>query len=269
MSGEQMKLSTAQLPDREHSDDKVFATANAVVVLDGASAFRPIQVPASTYAERLGKHIHDLLASTPEADLRKVLREAIANTVDDLGLRAGHSPSSTVAMARLNGDQVDALVLGDTPIVLPSGVFVDERLDALDLKPRRQYRERLAAGSGYDEEHRRTLQELQNQQVTRRNREGGYWIAEADPDAALHAVTAEYRVEDAPWAVLATDGAFNTIEHLALNDWPKIVRCNRTQLADLLQQCHNWEAEHDPDGREFPRSKRHDDKAIATVQWTR
>jgi hypothetical protein len=37
-------------------------------------------------------------------------------------------------------------------------------------------------------------------------------------------------------------------------------------LAAFLQRCHDWGENDDPDGRQFPRAKRHDDKAIATVR---
>ncbi|MDR7302238.1 hypothetical protein [Haloactinomyces albus] len=41
-----------------------------------------------------------------------------------------------------------------------------------DLPERRTYRQRLAAGSGYGDEHRILLHELLNRQAEQRNRDG-------------------------------------------------------------------------------------------------
>jgi hypothetical protein len=68
------------------------------------------------------------------------------------------------------------------------------------------------------------------------------------------------------WIVLATDGAVDTARHLSLDDWEAIARCDEARLSGLLQHCREWEENTDPDGRQYPRAKRHDDKAIATIQ---
>jgi hypothetical protein len=82
--------------------------------------------------------------------------------------------------------------------------------------PRHKYRERLTAGTGYDNEHQALLRSLQTQQTNHSNQPGGYWIAETDPAAAHHAITTRRLVTATPWAILATDGAYNTMEHLSL-----------------------------------------------------
>ncbi len=56
-----------------------------------------------------------------------------------------------------------------------------------------------------------------------------------------------------------------TARHLGLDDWDAIARSDQARLSALLQRCHEWEESADPDGRHFPRAKRHDDKAIATI----
>jgi hypothetical protein len=59
--------------------------------------------------------------------------------------------------------------------------------------------------------------------------------------------------------------AIETARYLGLDDWDAIARSDQAGLAALLQRCHEWEVNTDPDGRQFPRAKRHDDKAIATI----
>jgi hypothetical protein len=66
--------------------------------------------------------------------------------------------------------------------------------------------------------------------------------------------------------VLATDGAIDTARHLGLGDWDAIAGSGQAVLSAFLQRCHDWEENDDPDGRQLPRAKQHDDKAIATVR---
>ncbi|MDV6011110.1 hypothetical protein F8178_01210 [Haloechinothrix sp. LS1_15] len=261
-------MATAQLPAIHDSDDKIFTAGHAVVVLDGASAFLPVPVPASVYADHLGSYLRDALNAAPDADLRRLLADGIEHTARQLDLTPGRSPSSTVAIARELDKRVEFLLLGDSVIVLPEEVLTDARMDDLDLEPRRRYRERLAAGHGYDSEHTALLRELQEQQAARRNQPGGYWIAEADPVAAEHALVASHPVSTAPWAVLLTDGAYTTMDHLGLDDWPHLVHSDTGKLADMLHHCEAWEAHGDPDAGELPRAKRHDDKSLAAVRFT-
>jgi len=268
-----VRTSAAQLPEPPHGADRVVVTGNTVIVLDGASAFEPADVPPGEYASRLGDSIAAALAVAPEAPLASVLAEAIAATTAELGLDddAG-CPSSTVAMARLAGNVLDLLALGDSYIFYGTGpggpgtgTLTDDRLAGLGLPEQRLYRERLAAGGGYGDAHRELLRALQRGQRLRRNRPGGYWIAAADPAAASHALAITFPATADTWAVLATDGTVNTARHLGLDDWPALARSGPAALASLLRHCQDWEHHADPDGRRLPRSKRHDDKAIASL----
>jgi len=263
-----MRIEYAELAGRGGSDDRTFLTPNAVIMLDGASAFVPVPVPAAQYAEVLGQHIRDALLSDPEGDLTEIVRAAIAATRAQLGLTPGESPSSTVAIARAARSSLDLFVLGDTEIIMPSEVLRDNRMDELDIPARRKYRQRLANGSGYDQEHRALLRELQTEQARRRNQPDGYWIAEADPSAADHAVQASRALSEVPWVVLATDGAYETMRHLQLDRWTEIAASSGDDLAALLARCQEWEAMEDPDGRQHPRSKRHDDKSLAVMRFS-
>jgi hypothetical protein len=108
--------------------------------------------------------------------------------------------------------------------------------------------------------------ELQVGQRARCNILGGYWIASANPEAAEHAITLTLPVASLEWIVLATDGAADTTRHLSLDDWDAIASYDQARLSALLQRCQEWEQSADPDGRQFPRAKRHDDKAMATIR---
>jgi hypothetical protein len=264
-----MRIATAQLPGPPRGADRVAVTGNAVVVLDGASAIEPAGVPPGVYAGHLGAAITAALSADPGAGLRDVLAAGIAATAGELGLAGNACPSSTVAMARVSGSRVDLLVLGDSFIFYDTGsgtgVLTDDRLGELRLPERQRYRERLAAGNGYDDTHRDQLRALQREQRKHRNRPGGYWIAEADPAAAWHARSLSLPAAGTRWAVLATDGTVNTARHLGLDDWPALAHSGTGALARFLEHCQDWEIRCDPAGERFPRAKRHDDKTIASI----
>jgi hypothetical protein len=265
-----MNVATAQLPHPPAGADRVIITPSAVIVLDGASAFGPATVTPSAYADRLGTELASAISARPEALLPQILADAIGATASALDLRDDHGPSSTVAIARVKEDSADLLVLGDSYLAYRSAgttsVITDDRLDHLSLQESRRYRERLAARSGYDSVHAAILRELQAGQRARRNTTGGYWIASANPGAAAHAITRSLPAASLEWIVLATDGAADTARHLGLDDWDTVARFGQPGLSALLRRCHDWEEHIDPDGRQLPRAKRHDDKAIATIR---
>ncbi len=265
-----MRVRTAQIPCPPAGADRVIVTPRAVIVLDGASAFGPAAVSPAAYADRLGTQLASAIAASPGAPLPAILATAVSATASALNLRDDHGPSSTVAIARISDGTADLLVLGDSYIACRSAgtaaVLTDDRLDRLDLPGARRYRDRLAAGSGYDTAHAATLRDLQAGQRARRNIPGGYWIASASPEAAAHAVTVTVPAASLDWIVLATDGAIETARHLGLDDWEAIAGSGQAALTAFLQRCQDWEEHDDPDGRQLPRAKRHDDKAIATIR---
>jgi hypothetical protein len=264
-----MRVQTAQLPHPPAGADRVVITPGAVIVLDGASAFAPANVSPDIYADRLGTEIASALSASPGGPLPEILAKAITATASALNLPDDDGPSSTVAIARVTGASANLLLLGDSYIAYctdsTTTTLSDDRLDHLGLPQARLYRDQLAAGSGYGPAHTETLRELQAGQRARRNVPGGYWIASADPEAAMHAVILTLPVASLEWIVLATDGAAEIARHLGLDDWDTIARSDQARLSALLQRCHEWEESADPDGRQFPRAKRHDDKAIATI----
>jgi hypothetical protein len=249
--------------------DRWAATHHGVVVLDGATAFDPAAPTADRYVDALLAALADIL-DTP-ADLATIISEAIASVADRLQLAPGDGgPSSTVLLLREAGEWLDVTVLGDS--VALTGFrdgrierLTDNRMQKIAPDLRARYRERLRSGVGYDSTHRELLCRIQHEERTARNTEHGYWIAEADPAAAHHAIFRRYHRADVAWCVLATDGAQHGFDHHGI-DWT-VLRTDRTrQLHERLDELQCWEAEHDPNGRQLPRAKRHDDKTV--VVWT-
>jgi hypothetical protein len=267
-----MDVRTAQRAGGSTSADRVFVSSCAVVVLDGASAFEPVGVSADVYSEHLGGEIAAMI-DDDRTPIRVVVARAIERSADALDLRRGSAPSSTVAALRVQPDgRSEFYVLGDSPVYYSiQGTqhrLVDERLDDVAAAERASYVEHLRAGDGYGPQHWQRLAVLQQAQRALRNCHGGYWIAEADPQAAAHAVTRSYPPGALQWAVLASDGAADGIEAAGI-DWSAIVHYSRDQLDQTLANLHRWESDVDPDGRLRPRAKRHDDKTLAIVRLGR
>nr|WP_250548729.1 hypothetical protein [Pseudonocardia sp. H11422] len=111
----------------------------------------------------------------------------------------------------------------------------------------------------------RLLTKIQHDERQARDREDGYYIAEADAKAAHHALIRSFPRDEVAWCVLATDGAQRGLDHHGI-DWITLYRDSDAELAHRLDQLQRWEAEQDPDGAHLPRAKRHDDKTLVT--WT-
>lgn len=241
-----------------------------VVVLDGASAFDPTEAPdASDYVDVLAENLIAAYATWPAVSLSGGLAWAISATADTLEITPGTGPSSTVAAIRWTGPRVEVLALGDSPVIVQTDasrdVLADDALKAIAPELREKYRAALAAGGGFSPEHRAILAELQRRQAAVRNRPGGYWIAEADPEAAGHAIERTYAASDVLWCAAVTDGAQHPAEYLGY-EWDAIAKLDAAGLFDLLVELHHWENTEDPAGSQLLRSKRHDDKTVARVR---
>jgi hypothetical protein len=167
-------------------------------------------------------------------------------------------------MLRWSDELIEAAVLGDCTVVVQDvdgaiETLSDDRLQSVAAHLRRLYRQRLAEGSGLGSEHKDLLAQIRSQEKVARNSEGGYWIAEAEPAAAEYARVASWERSAVRAFALATDGAINGFDRAGV---PLIDIMSNEDIDSLLSRAHQAE-EADPDAIRFPRSKRHDDKALA------
>jgi hypothetical protein len=248
------------------SEDVVVPLPNAVVLLDGATSTRP-GPGGGWYAGVLAGHLVARLTGYPEMDLADLLAAAIRAVAREHDLVRGASPSSTVALVRWSADTVEGLVLADSPVVAVTGgetrLLADHRLAGL---PRRGgYRTRLRAGAGYGEEHVAALRASAARVGELRNTEGGFWVAEADPDAAYQAVRASWPRAATSLVLLASDGVSCGVDDYGLFDWPAVVDLVRARGPQAVLDAVREAEESDPDGSRWPRPKVHDDQALAVV----
>lgn len=233
------------------TEDHVVVLEHAVVLLDGATSSRPDLPTGGWYAGLLADELAGALRAKPDGDLRLLLADAIAAVASAHELRVGSSPSSTVAMLRWTGERVDALVLADSPVVAFGAGGADPLADDRLVHLRRA----------------RLLNTTADVQALR-NKPDGFWVAEADPGAAAHALTRSWPRASLDAVLLASDGVSVAIDDYGLFDWLHVLSTARERgLLSVLDEVRSAEAA-DPDGARWPRPKRHDDQALVLVDFT-
>lgn len=232
------------------TEDHVVILDNAVLVLDGATAPSPDLPSGGWYAGLLARRLADRLLADPGGDLTVLLGDAIAEVAGAHGLRPGSSPSSTVAMLRWTGERIDALVLADSPIVAfgrsGADTLADDRLAILRRNGR------LATSADV---------------AALRNTENGFWVAEADPVAARHALRRSWAVDSIDSVLLATDGVAVAVDEYRIFDWASALEIAHAKGVSAVLDAVRAAEESDPDGRRWPRAKRHDDQALILVDF--
>jgi hypothetical protein len=244
---------------------------NGVVLLDGATSLVPGLKGGGWYASLLAGALAGRLVGDPSMDLADLLAASIAAVARDHGLTRGESPSSTVALVRWNDEIVEGLVLADSPVVAELRgdvrVLEDDRIVRL-RRSGPSYRDRLRAGAGYGESHEVALRSSAAAVGRWRNTADGFWVAEADPDAAYEARRASWPRAAVQRVLLASDGvACGVDDYQIFPDWAAVFDLVSARGPDAVLDAVRAAEESDPDGTRWPRPKRHDDQALAIVDF--
>jgi hypothetical protein len=254
------------------SEDVVVVLPHAVIMLDGATTLRQGMRSGGWYAAELAGGLAGRLSAAPDIDLADVLAASIRALARDRGLEPGNSPSSTVALVRWDERAVEALVLGDSPVVTFARrgpeVLSDTRLAEV---PRTgpSYRELLKSGGGYGENHEVALRSAASAMDYWRNREGGFWVAEADPDAAYEARRARWPRSQVRAVLMATDGVSCGVDDYRIfPDWAAVLNLAIARGAPAVLNMVRDAERSDPDGARWPRPKPHDDQALVVLDFT-
>ncbi|MEV2238987.1 hypothetical protein [Micromonospora sp. NPDC049891] len=254
-----VRSASAPPPGRAVNEDLVFRFGSLVGVLDGATVPEGFDTGCvhgpQWYVRHLAARLGLAEAARPAATLVSNLAAAILAVRSDHG---GHcdldhpgTPSSTVCLLRDGGDQVDYLVLCDSPLVLDTGgrvdVVIDDRL-AVSAADLRGTAELLPESTDWTTRFRRAV----TVQRERMNRTHGYWVAAADPDAAYHAIVGtvpRHGPEALRRAVLLSDGASAAVEEFGLFDWSGLLDVVAMEGPDaLVDRVRAAERDH-PDRR--------------------
>jgi len=254
------------------NEDFVAATPDSVVLLDGAGI--PEGFPsgcshgAAWYTRMLGSTLISAMTQHP-APLNEILAggiKAVASMHDftcDLSHKG--SPSATVTMLRRTADSVDWLVLSDSVILLREdgtaepAVICDDRVARVAASYRSAV-DALPIGSA---EHAAAHRAFVANVREHRNREGGFWVASADPRAADQALTGTVPVDRLQAAALLSDGASRLVDLFSLATWPQLMDLlHREGPRALIRRVRAAERS-DLQGRRWPRAKAFDDATAA------
>jgi hypothetical protein len=273
-----MRVSSASVPapGQAVNEDLVFRYGPLVGVLDGASVPEGFDTGCvhgpAWYVRHLAARIGLAVAARPAATLMSSLAAALlavrADHAGDCDLDHPGTPSATVCLLRQTGDEVDWLVLCDSPLVLDVGgrieVITDDRL----ANTMAQLRRTAAMLPDGDADAATRFRHAVTVQRARMNRTHGYWVAAADPDAAYHALTGTVSLRGPSGlrrAVLLSDGASCAVERFGLLDWAGLLDLVTAEgpaaLIDLIRA-----AERDrPDLA--PRYKAADDASVVLCEF--
>jgi hypothetical protein len=272
----QVTLASRRSPDASSNEDFIAATASAVVVVDGASVPSGLGTGCghgtAWFAHRLGVQLLALLTTEADHSPADSLAQAITDVAALHGgtCDLGHpgSPSATVAILREQPDTVDYLVLGDTTILLeePAGIRVvtDDRLESVAAGQHATMHEHATGTADHD----RSFAELVTEQRRHRNHPDGFWVASTDPAAARHALTDTVARDGLRRAAVLSDGATRLVDRFRLLDWPSFLDVLAEQGPDAIIGQVRVAEDSDPDGRRWPRGKRHDDATAALCRLT-
>lgn len=233
-------------PGRE-SEDACARGEGIAVVVDGAGLPKErrrgcghsVAWYARMLAESFRVRLEDRALSMTDA-LAEAIAEVTAAHAGTCDLDAG-SPSATVAAWRIDGAEVEHLVLCDASIVLvgrDSGAreITDDRINGA---VRRRCRELVADGRPDDASTRfRALDEV-------RNVEGGFWCAHTDPDAARHALTGRTAIRGLAAIVASSDGGtrgYQLVDAHSLGRFGELAACG--DLAEIAEEIRAAEDAH-------------------------
>lgn len=270
-----MRIALATMPAEPGRENEDFAAAapSAAVLLDGAGvggAETGCTHGVAWFSGTLGGLLLRSVSAHPARPLADCLADSIgvvgALHEDSCDLRYRASPTSTVVAARLAGEALEYLVLGDSSLLLAdrdggATVVTDRRLDDVGKRLRGPV-DALPTGSA---EHSAALAEYRDALTGLRNRPGGFWIAGPDPRAAEYALTGTVPTESLASVTLLSDGATRLVDRFHVDDWRQTLAVlDSSGPNELIRRVREAEAG-DPDGRRWPRGKARDD--ATALHW--
>ena len=244
------------------SEDRIFTTPNAVIILDGATQAIKLERNGAWIAQELGQRLADGLLDDPECELPKLLEGCIAELVDTYGLVPGQAPSTTVSIVRLANDRLDVMVLCDSPVIVLDAdgqvhEIRDDRLDDVSRSIERPPGRRDLT----DPRWVKVVEDFE----AHRNQPGGFWVPSATPEAARYSIERSFDAGSVDTAVLLTDGASAGVDDYGVpSTWSEGVEIANRSAEEFIALVQTTEAS-DPDCKRWPRTKRHDDKSIAVA----
>jgi hypothetical protein len=275
----EVRFATVAAPGRTN-EDYALAVRNLVAVFDGVTQPDGMDTGCvhgtAWYVRRLVAHLYAGHAANSETALPQLLTDAIDAVRGDHGGRCDlanpATPASTVCALKVDGDQAEYLVLGDSPMVIEVGAEVSAITDDRFQTTVAQIRERTLVPGGIESTGQTgRIRQFTPEKYQHINRPGGYWLAAADPSAAFEAIAGSVPLlgpTPLRRAALLTDGASCAVEDYHLYNWSTMLDLvTGPGPAELLRQVRAAERA-DPAGAAHLRYKRHDDATVAACLFS-
>ncbi|MDG4795159.1 hypothetical protein [Micromonospora sp. WMMD1082] len=266
-----MRVTITTEPALGHiNEDFAAATANAVVLLDGAGLSGVDNGGCihgvTWYVRRLGSELLARLAHDSALSLAQILADVIGlvSASHDTTCDVNHpgTPSSTVVMVDVRGPLLRYLVLADSVLVineLGKQRVVSDGREAETGRLHRRVMDSIPAGTPAHDDARRAYVETLR---AHRNRPGGFWVAAADPQAASEALTGEVDRERVESLLLLSDGASRPVDRFGILTWHEIADLVANSGGPALLRRVRDAENSDPHGMRWPRGKIHDDATV-------
>jgi hypothetical protein len=268
-------FATQPAADGALNEDFIAATTQLVILLDGASVPEGLETGCrhgtAWYVAQLGTRLLEELTSQPGQLLTDALATAIHGVAglhaDTCELDHPGAPSAALALLREADETVDYLVLADTTILLDATsdflVVSDDRLAQVAVTEHSAMHQEATGTVS----HQRRYADLVTELRRHRNQAKGYWVASSTPDAAYQALTGSIQRLEVRRAALLSDGATRLADRFGVMAWPRVFDLlDREGPSSLIMQTREAESS-DPNGRRWPRSKRHDDASAVICRF--
>jgi hypothetical protein len=261
-------IATDCAPGQSENEDFAGAVANAAVLLDGAGLSGVDDGGCvhgvAWYARKLGTTLLGELVQDAGDTLTDALMSAITEVADlhrpTCDLSHPGTPSATVVILRERGGDLDYLVLADSTLVLEDvqaglTVVTDQR----EAEIGRRYRAEMDALIGGSPAHANARAEYVAALRAHRNREGGFFVAAADPEVAKYAVTGTAPLATTRSALLLSDGASRLNDRFNQQTWEETLGLVVSNGPSALISAVRTAEHGDMQGRRWPRGKVFDD----------
>jgi hypothetical protein len=274
----------ASLTERGGSvnEDAVGFVDGSAWVIDGATGFGPRRYTpgesdARWYAQTLDGGLRAAAAREgfmPQAMLAAAITD-VADQFAALGIEvpaAEDVPAAAVAVVRATAAGLAYAILGDCALLAPAEgrvrVINDPIVGAFDRRFAEEISVLHAEGILDPASVTARMAASINRVRQSMNRPDGYWIAALMPEAAQHAESGILSFESGTDILLASDGLLRLIEPFhAYDPAGLLAAAGRNGLRSLLHELRGIERA-DPNGREFPRLKAHDDASGLLLTWS-
>lgn len=266
---------TLSSDDDKPNEDWWIASNDLAIVLDGATIRTDTGCIHGLpwYVHRLGTALFSAAQST-DTSLPTAIESAIGTVAglhaDTCDLAHPGTPSAAIGIVRDTGERIEWASLGDVAVLVDTisdGVSVtsDDRVSHTAVAERQECdRHELGTQAKLDAIHAMKPKELAS-----RNREGGYWIASAEPAAAHHALTGSVQRSAVQSFAVYSDGVARARNFgLARDEGELLDQLHQQGPGRVIAAVRQAERD-DPRGKLVPRNKATDDAtAIVANCWT-